>query len=183
MIRKTTKEILTESFIELAQHKLVNKITIADITSNCGMTPPTFYRHFKDKYDLIAWAHLSEAQQIMGQIGKDGYCWKDTLLDGARYFARKQKFLVNALSHTSGRDAFERQMAEMNIDLMVNEIRKKLMTESIPVSCYNMVRVYCYGTVHFIYEWLEQGMPEPPEEVASLWEACLPEPLKPYLYP
>ena len=43
MIRKTTKEILTDSFIELAQHKPVNKITVADVTSNCGMAAPTFY--------------------------------------------------------------------------------------------------------------------------------------------
>lgn len=183
MIRKTTKEILTESFIELAQHKPVNRITVADITSNCGMAAPTFYRHFKDKYDLIAWAHLSEAQKIMGQIGKDGYQWRDTLLDAARYLSRNQKFLVNALSHTSGRDAFEIQMAKMNTELIVNEIRKKLMTESIPENYYNMARVYCFGTVHFIYEWLENNMPQSPEEVAALWEACLPEPLKPYLYP
>lgn len=183
MIRKTTKEILTDSFIELAQHKPVNKITVADVTSNCGMAAPTFYRHFKDKYDLIAWAHLREAQQIMGQIGVDGYQWRDTLLDAARYFARKQKFLVNALSHTSGRDAFENKMAELNTEMMVNEIRKKLMTERIPENYYNMVRLYCFGTVHFIYEWLEKDMPQSPEEVAELWEACLPEPLKPYLYP
>ena len=42
MIRKTIKKILTDSFIEPAQHKPVNKITVADVTSNCGMAAPTF---------------------------------------------------------------------------------------------------------------------------------------------
>jgi tRNA1Val (adenine37-N6)-methyltransferase len=53
MKRKTTKEILADSFLELAAEKRIDKITIAEITSNCSMSQPTFYNHFKDKYDLI----------------------------------------------------------------------------------------------------------------------------------
>ena len=30
-----------------------NKITIQDIVDNCGYSPATFYRNFRDKYDLI----------------------------------------------------------------------------------------------------------------------------------
>lgn len=183
MIRKTTKELLTDSFIELAQRKPVNKITVADITSNCGMAAPTFYRHFRDKYDLIVWVHLSQAQKIMGQIGKDGYQWRDTLLDGAKYFAQNQRFFINALSHTSGRDAFEVRMSELNTELIVDEIRKRLMTENVPEHYRDMARIYCFGTVHFVYKWLERDMPQSPEEVAEIMEACLPEPLKPFLYP
>ena len=55
MKRKTTKEILSESFQELAAEMRIDKITITEITSNCGMSQPTFYNHFKDKYDLIVW--------------------------------------------------------------------------------------------------------------------------------
>lgn len=54
MKRKTAKEILTASFQELAEKKSVDKITIQEIVDNCGYSPATFYRNFKDKYDLIA---------------------------------------------------------------------------------------------------------------------------------
>ena len=57
MKRMSTKEILAESFKELAQTKSIDKITIKDITDNCAYSPATFYRNFKDKYDLIAWEH------------------------------------------------------------------------------------------------------------------------------
>jgi len=49
MKRKTTKDILAESFLELAETKRIDKIRISDITDNCGMSPPTFYNHFRDK--------------------------------------------------------------------------------------------------------------------------------------
>ncbi len=53
MKRKTAKEILAESFKELALTRDVEKITIKEITDNCGYSPATFYRQFKDKYDLM----------------------------------------------------------------------------------------------------------------------------------
>ena len=67
--RKTTKEILAESFQELAANKRIDKITITEITSNCGMSQPTFYNHFKDKYDLIVWIYIHESGEIMSKIG------------------------------------------------------------------------------------------------------------------
>ena len=36
MKRKTAKEILSDSFRELAQVKPVDRITVKDITDNCG---------------------------------------------------------------------------------------------------------------------------------------------------
>ena len=66
MKRKTAKEILAESFMELAAARDIEKITIKDITDNCGYSPATFYRQFKDKYDLIAWDYAKEVEQNIG---------------------------------------------------------------------------------------------------------------------
>lgn len=44
MKRKTAKEILAETFQELAEKKSIDKITVKDITDNCGYSPATFYR-------------------------------------------------------------------------------------------------------------------------------------------
>ena len=46
MKRKTSKEILAESFREVAEKKNIDKITVKDITDNCGYSPATFYRQF-----------------------------------------------------------------------------------------------------------------------------------------
>lgn len=82
MKRKTAKEILTASFQELATLKSIDKITIQDIVDNCGYSPATFYRHFKDKYDLIAWEHTRAVAEIVDQTDGDDYQWKQTLYDG-----------------------------------------------------------------------------------------------------
>lgn len=98
MERKTTKELLAASFFELAAKKRIDKITITQITSNCGLSQPTFYNHFKDKYDLIVWIYTTRISEIMAQIGKNGYMWRDTLLEGAKSFSANREYVVNALN-------------------------------------------------------------------------------------
>ena len=79
MKRKTAKEILAESFREIADKKPINKITVRDITDNCGYSSATFYRHFKDKYDLIAYDYMTRIESINEKIGNDGYKWKRSI--------------------------------------------------------------------------------------------------------
>ncbi len=132
MIRKSTKDILAESFLELAKTKRIDKIRISDITDNCGMSQPTFYHYFKDKYDLMVWLHVRSSSEIMAKVGKNGYEWKDTLTEGAKSYYENRDFVLNALKHTSGQDSFVEYVRRINIELLTNEVRKKLMTEHIP---------------------------------------------------
>jgi len=75
------------SYRRLLSEKPPSKITVTDIAEGCGVTVPTFYNHFKDKYSLIVWTYINDSTKIMGKIGTDGYEWKDTLLDALRYFS------------------------------------------------------------------------------------------------
>lgn len=56
--RKSTKELLVESVLELMEAKPVNRITIRNITENCGMSRHAFYYYFKDKHELINYVFL-----------------------------------------------------------------------------------------------------------------------------
>ena len=95
MIRKpTTKELLAASFRELAHQKPISRITITEITDNCGMSQPTFYNHFYDKYDLIMWIQISRVNEIMSRIDKDNFEWRDTLLAGAEYYAENREYII-----------------------------------------------------------------------------------------
>ena len=62
------------------------------------------------------------------------------------------------------------------------EVRKKLMTEYIPDEIYAMIKIYVYGTVQYMLEWLMGDIPLSPEKVAEIWGKSLPEPLKQYLF-
>ena len=181
MKKNTTKELLAGSFLELAEKVPINKITIANIADNCGVTQPTFYRYFKDKYDMIAWIYAREAGKNISKVGMDGYVWKDTFLDGMRFYDENRKFMVNALKHTSGRDSFLLQMSDMNIRFIENEIKKKLDVSECPQDLSAIVKMFCYGTNQFLYDWLIEKSDLSYEQVADLMEKSIPQVLRPYL--
>ena len=48
----------------------LDKITVTDIVSNTTLTRQTFYRYFKDKYDLVNWYFRKMAEQSIAQMNK-----------------------------------------------------------------------------------------------------------------
>lgn len=181
MKRKTTKEILAESFRELAEKKSIDKITVRDITENCGYSSATFYRQFKDKYDLIAWAYTQDLEKIMIQIAFDENSWKKTLIDAAYYYRDHKDYLSNLLLHTSGYLSFIRYMSEINYRSLKKTIEKSdHYVQNEKTDMY--IRLYCQGTVALTCDWILEKYHATPEELAEIYEKSLPEPLREYLY-
>ena len=58
-----TKHALAESLKKLLLKKPLNKITINDLTTDCGISRMAFYYHFKDIYDLVEWVCLEESRK------------------------------------------------------------------------------------------------------------------------
>ena len=62
---QVTKRALEASLKNLLLKKPLNKITINDITEDCGMNRMTFYYHFQDIYDLVEWACMEDAKRAL----------------------------------------------------------------------------------------------------------------------
>ena len=60
-----TKLALEESLKRLLLKKPLDKITINDLTTDCGISRMTFYYHFKDIYDLVEWACIEDATRAL----------------------------------------------------------------------------------------------------------------------
>lgn len=181
MKRKTSKEILADSFRELAKTKSIDKITIRDITDNCGYSPATFYRQFRDKYDLIAWAYTRDVASIMEQIGSDGFTWEQALIVGAECFEQEKDYLANLLLHTNGHDSFVSNMLEINYNALKKHILMISGNPELDEQIEMYIRVYCLGTVAFTCEWILGKYKVTPGELAVIYRNSLPVPLHEYL--
>lgn len=178
MKRKTAKEILSESFRELAGDKAIDKITVQDITDNCGYSPATFYRNFKDKYDLIAWDYARNLVRIMEPVDENIYAWKQTLFDAAVYYQKYKDYLANLFRNTSGHDSFVRYMTDINCEALKRQVMKTSGKSELSLQEEMYIRIYCLGTVSLTCEWLLGKYTALPEEIADIYEKSLPLPLR-----
>ncbi len=79
MTQSLTKQRIWVAFNDLLLSKnSFNKITVALIIKKSGVAKSTFYRHFRDKFDVLNYNSMALADKIIGQCVCT--CWKDFLL-------------------------------------------------------------------------------------------------------
>ena len=61
----TTKRALENSLKQMLLKKPLDKITISDLTDDCGISRMAFYYHFKDIYDLVEWSCMEDAPRAL----------------------------------------------------------------------------------------------------------------------
>ena len=64
-----TRNKFVASMKKLMEAKPLDKITVKEIVENSEMTRQTFYRNFKDKYDLVNWHFEQLADKSFRQMG------------------------------------------------------------------------------------------------------------------
>ena len=155
--------------------------TVQEIVDNCGYSPATFYRQFKDKYDLIAWEHTRAVAEIVDQTSSDDYQWKQTLYDGARLYNENKDYLINLLRNTSGHDSFMRYMTQINCAALEKYIRSVNGNQNLTHAEMMYVKIYCHGIVGLACGWILGEIDATLEEIAEVYERSIPEPIKNYL--
>ena len=62
-----TKDRILSAFNQLASHRDFDAITVFQIAQKAGVSRATFYRHFKDKYDVMNYNYSSLLEKHIEQ--------------------------------------------------------------------------------------------------------------------
>ena len=119
---QTTKRALEASLKKLLLEKPLNKITINDITEDCGVNRMTFYYHFKDIYDLVDWIMVEDAQQAM-EGRKDIDDWDKAFLD-VLLKIQENKLLVLNVYRSISQEQVEQYLYKI-VDPLLHEFADK----------------------------------------------------------
>ncbi len=66
IMKDRTKYLYAEHLTEMLKETTFDKIRVTELVKRSGTTPPTFYYHFKDKYELAAWMYLRDFNDVVG---------------------------------------------------------------------------------------------------------------------
>ena len=125
-----TKQALEASLKRLLLQKPLTKITIADITEDCGVSRMTFYYHFQDIYDLVEWACFEDASRALD--GKKTYAtWQEGFLNIFEAVLENRPFIQNVY-HAVSREQVERYLYRMVQQLVFAVVEEQ--AAGIPVA-------------------------------------------------
>lgn len=84
------------------QNKTISKITVKDIVTDCEVGRKTFYYHFQDIYELLAWIYKTEAVEVLADC-KTYETWPTGIRKIVYFVYNNQTFCKNAY-HSIGRE-------------------------------------------------------------------------------
>jgi AcrR family transcriptional regulator len=156
MANFTEKEIKA-SFMKLLNERPLNKITIKDIASDCGINRNSFYYHFQDIPSLLEALIKEETDKIIEQHPTIS-SFKDCL-NIAIEFALKNKRAVYHIYNSINRDIFERYLwrqCEYVITTYINTVFPDIkMSEKDKKYIITFYKCEIFGEVS---AWLSDGM-------------------------
>ena len=163
---QTTKRALAASLKKLLAQKPLSKITIADITEDCGINRMTFYYHFQDIYDLIDWICQEEGGRAL-QGRKDYRTWQEGFVALCRAVVENRAF-IEGVYHSVQREQIETYLYRMVYGLLIRVVEELSGPYSISREDQEYItHFYKYAFVGVMLDWVRRGMKEPPEEVVG----------------
>ncbi len=158
----TTKIALEASLKKLMLQKPFDKITINDLTKDCGISRMTFYNHFKDIYDLVEWSCEEDGKQAL-QNNNTYDTWQEGLYQIFQAVLANKPFILNVY-RTVSREQIENYLFGLTRDLIENVVEEKSVGREISLEDKLFIAgFYKYSFVGIMLDWIKQGMKEEPQ--------------------
>ena len=163
---QVTKRALEQSLKNLLLKKPLTKITVGDITDDCGINRMTFYYHFKDIYDLVEWSCLEDAKQALEE--KKTYdTWQQGLLQIFKAVQENKPFILNVY-HCVHREQVEKYLQPLVAQLLLNVINEEAAGITLRDEDKQFIaQVYSYMFIGLMLDWIKNDMREDPQQIVE----------------
>lgn len=160
-----TKQALIASFKKLLETEPFDKITISDITNDCGLSRQTFYYHFRDIFDMIRWIYNSESLNEIG--GRGGYgTWQDKIRELFDYTLNNKSLILGTFNSKCRNDLVGYYM-DVSIRKISDIVEMKSDGDIAEKDKKFIASVYAYAFVGIMVDWISDGMKESSEEMVD----------------
>lgn len=166
-----TKYRLADAVKECMKNTSVDRITVQSIVEQCSVTRQTFYRNFKDKYDLINWYFDKLVLESFAQIGVDKTVCQS--LEEKFEFIKKEKVFFTEAFRSDDYNSLKEHDFELIMGFYTELITRKTH-KNLGEDIQFLLEMYCRGSVFMTVKWVLQGMKKTPREMAETLVEAMP---------
>lgn len=180
MKKRTSKETFGDALLALARSEDLERITVKQIVEKSGLSLQTFYNHFRDKEDLVAWMHRDGSEQSLNRFVERRCSFHEILLACIRFFTENDNYLRGSFG-----SGVTSPYAQYSLDGSCRFIRSYILRRSgmqtLPEELHFYVQMYVFTCLCAFHEYAAHSWNMTEEELAVCLERGMPAPLKPYL--
>ncbi len=159
---QTTKQVLAASLMKLLETKPLDRITVTDLTQDCGVNRQTFYYHFQDIYALVDWIFLQQGEEVLA--GDKTYAtWRAGFFRVFQYLQSNQRLVLHTY-HSISRDQLEAYLYRVTFHLLSQVLEE--LSEGLSIRQEDrdfIAHFYKYAFVGLVLDWVREGMKADPQ--------------------
>ena len=163
---QVTKRALEQSLKNLLLKKPLTKITVGDITGDCGINRMTFYYHFKDIYDLVEWSCLEDAKRALEETNTYD-TWQQGFLQIFKAVQENKPFILNVYRCVH-REQVEKYLQPLVDQLLLNVINEEAAGITVRDEDKQFIaQIYSYMFIGLMLDWIKDDMREDPQQIVE----------------
>lgn len=164
MMKERTKAMFADALLQTIENKELSKVRVLELCRICGTDRQTFYYHFRDKYDLVAWIYESDLQETF--LADHNTPSREQIEFLLNRLQKKQAFYSKAFQDMTQNSLFAyMHTANCRITEAMAKERSggRMLTEKELFS----IKFVSYAWVCSIEEWINAKCSPPPEVFAD----------------
>ncbi len=165
-----TKLWIAQTMKGLLVKKPLEKIYVTEICREAQIERPTFYYHFIDKYDLMAWIFFQDANGTDITSVESASAGLNRMRQDYIYYKRAYE--------DNSQSPMWNHMLEYFVSAYSQLAKERLGTESLDTQTQYSIRLYCYGALGMTREWLLEDNITPARTVVGMMFDSMPERLR-----
>ncbi len=163
---------LTAALEQCMRHKQIDQIRTSDILEQAQVSRSTFYRRYRDKYDMINTNYQYLLNQTLGEIS-DGMTYLEATRAIYSTLKTAPEFYKNALSSIEP-DGLRHYIYEQSF----KTLRQVLSEYGLDMNCsmnQMLLTGFISGTLTITCIWAEQGMKEEVNRLIDCFYELMPD--------
>lgn len=174
-IKDNTKRLFSETLQDMMRTTDVDKIRVKDLCARCGADRQTFYYHFHDKYELIAWIFAQDYEDALS--ASPGEYPEEHAADTLRRMYSKRAFYRKAFRDRS-QNAISRYLYDYFVKLGQDAVISRFGKEGLDRFSDYAIKAHAFACIGHTVQWLNGTSDYSPEEFAHFQYLMMPEVLR-----
>lgn len=179
-MRDNTRIQILRACNRLMREVPFEKITVDMIANKSGVSKPTFYRYFKDKYDVMNYNYKRNLDKwVSNNICSN---WKEFFFKMYSASMADTKREKNAFSAV-GINSYKSFLFQYSFAAIESSATKCRGGSPLTRDEVIYLSIFCYGVIELNYAWINGNLGYTVEEISELTYLALPETLRDLWWP
>lgn len=176
MSKNNLERTLSNSLLTLLDNHNFKEITTEMVCDHAGISRSTFYRHFKDKHELLLWEVTNHYKMISKFVPE--FTSINNIYIFSFAFMKSKKDYYRKLIKVNGQNSFKDFLFKQIISYLENRILAISNSKTIDSKTQYSLEMFAQSHIYAVEKWIKNGFYESPIEMTNILCMNMPECLK-----